>query len=349
MNGSKLACTIAIIATVVLVASCQSGRYIPSLGVPGQVRQVIVTCDDYGSSEMVDQAIYQAIEQGVPLTVSSHVTFARSADAITRLHTDHPQIPIGLHLSVTSGSPVSTQWAQSPFVDEQGQFLTIDQIIPVVADIPPELWRAEITAQIARIVECTGTIDHISSQDNIALMYTPALEVLSQIAREHEIPLRSPLPVSQSILTEYEFPIEEVAMGYVRSAAKNAPIRVAALRRYTTLASMMNNVEILKENGIPHPTYAAGGLYFSADLATIEAIIAAIPPGESAEIVFHLGLPDNDSPVPHGINAQYYHQRYRESELLREHMSEIQQILDRYEVKLIGFQDLTLQSLVSQP
>jgi hypothetical protein len=70
-------------------------------------------------------------------------------------------------------------------------------------------------------------------------------------------------------------------------------------------------------------------------------MIQAIPPGTSAEIVFHFSLPiAPGAEYPVGVNAAYYPLRYQENELITNHWDDLVSLIDESAVQIIGYQDL---------
>jgi len=72
-----------------------------------RVRKVIITADDFGASEEINTGVIRGVETGFVNTVSAMVTFPTACGEISDLDKMFPDINIGLHLSITSGSPVS--------------------------------------------------------------------------------------------------------------------------------------------------------------------------------------------------------------------------------------------------
>jgi predicted glycoside hydrolase/deacetylase ChbG (UPF0249 family) len=259
IHAQRVVFFVTIILSVSLLLGCSTTSQ-PLPKRENDYRSILITADDFSASREIDQGIYAALSVGVPMSVSAMVSYDRSGTAIDELARDYPHVPIGLHLSVTAGKPLSPAWASSPYVDEQGYFLSISQLIPYIDEISPSLWYEEISAQVEFLAARVSQIDHLSSQDNLIQMYTPAVQVLSQIASEYQVPVRSALPLSQILLPDHAFPIEEVARGYIVEAAKTHPLKVASLWRYTNIASFYTNEAIFRESGVASPTYAAGGL-----------------------------------------------------------------------------------------
>jgi predicted glycoside hydrolase/deacetylase ChbG (UPF0249 family) len=330
-----------ILTALVSAVSCTTSEGGGSQEHVDETRLIILTADDFSASRGIDDGVYQILEMGVPLGVSAMTTYQRSEGAIGELHQRYPDTRIGIHLSVTAGWPLSEQWKDSEFLLPDGSFLPINQIIPHLNQIPKSLWEAELRAQIEMVQNLGIVVDHLSSQDNLMQMYTPALEVTAALAQEKGIPVRSPLPVSQTLLQDQDHPIEEVAMGYLSQAASQYPFKVLVLSKYTRLPAMKNNQKILAEHQVSSPTYAAGGLYHNASFQAIYDIVTALPPGESAEIVFHFGLEtEPDEEVPHGVNEGYYHLRYQENNLVNTSYRELIDLISEFKVRLIGYEDL---------
>jgi predicted glycoside hydrolase/deacetylase ChbG (UPF0249 family) len=265
-------------------------------------RRLIVTADDYGAMRSIDDGIMKALEEGFVNTVSALVSYSRSVDSIIELKSRYPNVPVGLHVSITSGYPVSDPSLIPSLVDDEGRFYTIDELIPIAGDVNLDDLRIEIIAQLSRF-ESTGiNIDHLSSQHNFLHLYTPFFEVLSDIAREKNLPLRSTVPLSQSNI-EYA-----AAMTTVRGKelagrlAVKSPFRSMKFRKYGTLSEMQKNQASMSD--IDHPDYLIDGVWGTPTPENVLNLISHLPEG-TGELVFHLGVYDPADPVPYGIEEEY--------------------------------------------
>ena len=83
-------------------------------------RSLIVTADDFGLSHEVNAAVVQAHRDGI-LTAAS-LMVAGSADEAAAIAHDHPNLDVGLHLTVCRGSSVLPPDRLRGIADASGHF-----------------------------------------------------------------------------------------------------------------------------------------------------------------------------------------------------------------------------------
>jgi len=148
-------------------------------------RQLIVTADDFGLHEAVNEAVERASRAGILTAASLMVSAPAAADAVRRARR-LPGLRVGLHLVLADG------WASLP-----------PQQIPGIADatghIGEEMFlrgvryfstasvrrqlEAEIRAQFAAFARTGLPLDHINAHKHFHLHPT-ILGILIQVARE---------------------------------------------------------------------------------------------------------------------------------------------------------------------
>jgi predicted glycoside hydrolase/deacetylase ChbG (UPF0249 family) len=119
----------------------------------GDARVLIVNCDDLGIYRAVNPAIIEAITRGVATTCSLMTPCPAAADAMALLRR-HPEIPLGIHLTVICEYPahgwgplVSTQEVPS-LLTEDGGFFNVDQLDELMAQARLDELELEFRAQI---------------------------------------------------------------------------------------------------------------------------------------------------------------------------------------------------------
>src|ERR1700722_17766482 len=90
---------------------------------PHVSKNLIVTADDFGAAEAVNDAVEQANEQGILPAASLMVSGAAAADAVRRARA-MPSLRVGLHLVLVEGRPVSPAASVPDLVDASGHFRT---------------------------------------------------------------------------------------------------------------------------------------------------------------------------------------------------------------------------------
>jgi predicted glycoside hydrolase/deacetylase ChbG (UPF0249 family) len=88
---------------------------------PESDRFLIVTADDFGLHEAVNEAVQQASQHGILTAASLMVGSPAIADAVRRAH-QLPRLRVGLPLVPVDGAPLLPVSAVPRLVDRRGQF-----------------------------------------------------------------------------------------------------------------------------------------------------------------------------------------------------------------------------------
>jgi predicted glycoside hydrolase/deacetylase ChbG (UPF0249 family) len=107
------------------------------LGFPPDARLLIVNCDDFGMHQAINAAVVASIEEGIAVSCSLMPVCPGAADAI-RLLRQRPEIPAGIHLTLTCETP-GYRWGP----------LTAREKVPSLLDATGELF-AEIGGLLAQ-------------------------------------------------------------------------------------------------------------------------------------------------------------------------------------------------------
>lgn len=150
-------------------------------------KQVIITGDDFGLAEPVNDAIEQAYQNGILTTTSLLIASSAARDAILRAHRN-PGLRVGLHLALCEGTPVLSAEEIPALVDARGQLWG-----PIRAALrffwfffSPGARRQlerEVRAQFAAFQGTGLAIDHVNGHNNMQ-MHPVVLPILARVARE---------------------------------------------------------------------------------------------------------------------------------------------------------------------
>jgi chitin disaccharide deacetylase len=150
------------------------------------VRRLIVTADDFGAAEAVNDAVEHAHRNGILSAASLMVSGSHAADAVRRAR-GMPNLRVGLHLVLVEGKPVLPASAVPDLVDQRGNFRTDMARAGAAMFFLPKVRRqleAEIEAQFAAF-EATGLpLDHINAHKHFHLHPTIA-ELMVKIGKRH--------------------------------------------------------------------------------------------------------------------------------------------------------------------
>ncbi len=151
---------------------------------PGK-RFLIVTADDFGIHEAVNEAVSQATRAGV-LTAASLMVGAPAAEDAIRRARELPQLRVGLHLVLADGFAVLPREQIPDLVDSEGRFGSGMWLDGVRYFALPSLRRqleAEIRAQFAAFARTGLVLDHVNAHKHFHLHPT-LLRMILRVGRE---------------------------------------------------------------------------------------------------------------------------------------------------------------------
>jgi hopanoid biosynthesis associated protein HpnK len=84
------------------------------------VKRLIVSADDFGWSEAVNEGVLRAHLDGIVTSTTLMANLPGAAAGLDRARREAPQLAIGLHLNLTEGTPLRGAERVESIVDEQG-------------------------------------------------------------------------------------------------------------------------------------------------------------------------------------------------------------------------------------
>ena len=163
------------------------------------MKKLIVTGDDFGLAEPVNEAIVEAHRRGVLTAASLMVGGGSARDAVERAK-EVPSLRIGLHLVVVEGRPVLAPEQVPDLVDRDGQFsrrLARSGFNFFFRPAARRQLEAEIRAQFQAFHNTGFALDHANAHNHMHLHPT-ILTLMIQVGKEYGL---------QSIRFPYEPPL----------------------------------------------------------------------------------------------------------------------------------------------
>ncbi len=233
------------------------------------MKQLIVTADDFGAAEAVNDAVERCHRNGILTAASLMVSGAAAADAVRRARL-LPSLKVGLHLVLVEGRPVLPPSSVPGLVDANGNFRTDMARAGAAMFFLPAVRRqleAEIEAQFAAF-EATGlTLDHVNAHKHFHLHPTIAGLIVKMGKRYGVRGARVPLE-PQAVLDKIE---KHGASGVVALTTPFARALAARFRRA----------------GIAAPDQVFGLAWSGAmDASRLAGVLTHLPDGLS-EIYMH--------------------------------------------------------------
>jgi hopanoid biosynthesis associated protein HpnK len=247
--------------------------------------RLIVTADDFGRAEAINDAVERGHREGVLTAASLMVTGAAAADAVERARR-LPGLGVGLHIALVDAVPALPPERIPDLVEADGRFTR--RLVALGARIYlSRRVRAQVEAELRaqfELYRATGLpLDHVDSHHHYHLHPT-VFEILVPLAREYgakglRIPFEPPLA---SWRARRDRPLARLgaALFHRRRAA-----RMRALAKAHGLAV----------NDAMFGLHDSGGM----DSGRLAAYVAALPPGLS-EAYCHPGSRpwQEDHPMP---------------------------------------------------
>jgi hopanoid biosynthesis associated protein HpnK len=148
-------------------------------------RFLILTADDFGLHEAVNEAVELASRAGTLCAASLMMGAPATADAVRRAR-ELPGLRVGLHLVLTDGEPLLPVEQIRALVDAQGRFrsrLVTDAARYFLSPAARRQLEAEIRAQFKAFAATGLTLDHVNGHKHFHIHPT-VLGLLLRVGRE---------------------------------------------------------------------------------------------------------------------------------------------------------------------
>ncbi len=197
-------------------------------------RTLIITADDFGAADAVNEAVQIAHRSGVLTAASLMVAAPAAADAVARAKA-MPALKVGLHLVLVEGRPTLPAADVPDLVDASGHFRTGMAAAGARMFFHPGARRqlaAEIAAQFAAFAATGLTLDHVNAHKHFHLHPTIAGLILKIGARHGMAAARVPIE-PRAVLRAVEpgghyppDPLFDLMAGLTRRRFRRAGIRI---------------------------------------------------------------------------------------------------------------------------
>jgi len=261
-------------------------------------RNLIITADDFGASKNINEGIRIVANNHVITTISALTNFTESISELKKISEDHPKIGIGVHLNIITGKPILEINDIPSLVKKDGDFYTIDEILPKIENISRNELKKELIAQINALIEHEIRIDHLSDQMGILSLYSPFFEIMIELAEQFRVPVRS--PVVGSVKNPNVFSHSKMKKRGRKLARKlffQSPFKAIRLSKYLSIQEMEKKTRKLDERGIPHPDLLIDCFWGNPTTSHLSYILENIPDGTS-ELILHVGTGTRQEATP---------------------------------------------------
>ncbi len=242
--------------------------------------KLIVNADDFGLSEKTNEGIRQAHTQGI-LTSASLMANGHAFQHAVTICRESPTLDVGVHLTLIEERPLLEPRLVPSLVDEKGFFprhatVFTRQYFQDKFSLP-EI-RAELEAQIQKIVETGIHLTHLDSHQHIHML-PKVLKIAVELAKKHRIPF-------------VRFPREKIAVYMAK--------RRGAISRVIQLLVLRSFCHARARAAVAHTDHFAGFFYGGKiDRANLREIIEHLPDRGTCELMCHPGQADPTSRYTH--------------------------------------------------
>jgi len=311
-----------------------------------QTRFLIITADDFGASKNINEGIKLAADKKVITTISALTNFKESLPELKAISETHPEIGIGVHLNITTGKPILSTEEVPTLVNAEGNFYTIDELLPILSTISLADLHKELKAQILALVNIGIKIDHLSDQNGILSFHTSFFEVVTVLALVFNIPVRT--PEIASIKYPELFPNSRLNARGRQKAVKLAihePLKAARLLKYARQQEIRKKIQKLDALGVLHPDLLVDYFWGDATISNYKYILKHLPKGCS-ELILHLGTDTRQENYPSGLDLEYF--ANREKELMTVTNDSLNEYYNYLNIKTIGYSDIFSNSEIKK-
>ena len=211
-------------------------------------KDIVINADDFGYSSRINEGIHEVYDKKRLSSVSVMVNGDGFSDAVKRLKKE-PRLGRGLHITLTTNSPVSEPKRIRSLLNDSGSFYQRGELFlanVMRGKIHKEDLEVEIRNQIEEGLQNIDRVDHINSHMHVH-MYPPLFSLFNKLAEEYNIPAVR--------LSDEKLPINYNAFksGYLWSSitSKNI-VKKSALSLFSRLSTSSNRVVTDSFSGVIH-------------------------------------------------------------------------------------------------
>lgn len=153
------------------------------------MKRVVINADDLGICEGTNVAISRAYREGVLTSASLMANGAAFDHAVETVVVPNPELGIGLHLCLTSGTSVLSQDQLGDIVAADGHFRHgFVSLARAVRSAAPEFLQqveSELDAQFQRVRDAGVQIDHVDGHRYFHII-PRVFEIVARLALKHD-------------------------------------------------------------------------------------------------------------------------------------------------------------------
>lgn len=246
------------------------------------MKQLIVTADDFGLTEKVNEGIIEAHRNGIVTTTSLMANGDAFEDAVSRART-MPRLAIGAHLNLTEGPPVAPPTTVPTLLDGNSQMKTGPIALgKKIATRKIDLAQVELElrAQIEKIMTAGVHLTHLDGHKHIQLL-PGVFDIALKLARQYDV---------KAIRCAVEPGGGRLLVKEARRTGKAGVKQFAVARAFSLFALKARSR--VRQAGLFTPQYFQGITQTGfLDITELSRILNTLPQG-TTELMTHPGYAD---------------------------------------------------------
>jgi predicted glycoside hydrolase/deacetylase ChbG (UPF0249 family) len=276
------------------------------------MKSLIITADDFGPVKGINNGIFKAIEEGKITSVASFVNFENDQTIVNKAKIifETYNIEVGLHITITSGSPISKTSLIPNLVDKNGEFYDVKKI--PIQNVTKNEIKLELEAQYNKFISLYGYKPlHLSNHHGILDLIPDIYETYLEFCQEKDIPKRSAkiIPSFNKSLY-YSFFVSDS----FRDKYKGFYHFIRTLKDEDVINYYRN-----KYSKIDSPSYLDSRFFKMRNKKSLHSSLKKITDYQTNEIMLHLFDGNiNETYNYQGIDKEYFKGRKKELECLLE-------------------------------
>ena len=157
-----------------------------------KTKYLIVNADDYGRTPGVSKGIREAHQRGIITSTTAMMNMPGVETELARALKETPKLGLGLHLVLTSGTPILPAEKVSSITGGKNCFPSLDDFTARLRTVNAEEAGAEWETQIQKFVQAVGrNPDHLDSHHHSSYLTEKLFERMLTLAKKYQCPIRS--------------------------------------------------------------------------------------------------------------------------------------------------------------
>jgi predicted glycoside hydrolase/deacetylase ChbG (UPF0249 family) len=158
----------------------------------GNKKHLIVNADDYGRTPGVSKGIREAHIKGIVTSTTAMMNMPGIEAELERALSETPRLGLGVHLVLTSGSPLLPLAKVSSITAGKNHFPANHEFTAILERVDANEAAAEWETQIQKFVRLVGrNPDHLDSHHHASYLTEGLFEKMLSLAKKYQCTIRS--------------------------------------------------------------------------------------------------------------------------------------------------------------